>query len=81
MQSSSFPFTSSNLGPYIFLGNLLPNAFSLRSSLSVRDQALYPHKTTSKIAVMNIFIFLENKMEDEKSAPNYGKDFMTSICS
>jgi hypothetical protein len=46
------PVTSSVFGPNILLNTLFSNTLSLCSSLNVRDQVLYPYKTTGKIIVL-----------------------------
>ena len=63
-----FPVTSSLLGPKIFLSILFWKTLSLCSSLDVRDQASRPYKTTGKITVLYIviFIFFDSKLEDKK---------------
>ena len=63
-----FPFTSPLLGPNILLSTLLSNALCLRSSLNVRDQASHPYKTTGKITVLCILIFIlrDSKLEDKR---------------
>ena len=56
------PVTSSLLGPNIPLNTLFSNTLSLRSSLNVSDQVSHPNKTTGKIIVLYIvmFMFLDN---------------------
>ena len=58
------PVTSSLLGPNILLSNLFSNTLSLRSSRNVSDQFSHPYKTTGKIKVQDIliFIFLYSKL-------------------
>ena len=62
------PVTSPLLGPNILLNTLFSNTLSPRSSLSVRDQVSRPYKTTGKITVLCIliFIFLDSKLEDKR---------------
>ena len=59
-----YSVTSSLLG----LSILLSNTSSLRSYLNVSDQFLYPYKTTDKIIVLCILIFilLDSKLEDKR---------------
>ena len=52
------PVTSSLLGPNIPLSNLFSNTLSLHSSLIVSDQVSDPYKTTGKITVHYILIFI-----------------------
>jgi len=52
------PVTSSFLGPNILLSALFSNTLSLRSSVNVRDQVSHPYKTTGKITVLYILIFM-----------------------
>ena len=74
------PVTSSLLGPHILLNTLFSNTLSLRSSLNVSDQVSYPYKTTGKIIILYIliFIFWDSKLEDKDSAPNDSKHSRTS---
>jgi hypothetical protein len=57
------PVTSFLLGPNIILSTLLSKILCLRSKLSARDQVLHPYKTTGKIIVLYILIFLNNWVE------------------
>ena len=52
------PVTSSSLDPNVFPSSLLPNTLSLCASLSLRYQVSHPYKTSSKIVVLFILIFL-----------------------
>jgi len=40
--------------------------FNSRNARDVRDQVSHPHKTTCKIIILCIFIFLDSKLEDER---------------
>jgi len=63
-----YSVTSSLLGTNILISNLFSNTLSLRSSLNVSDQLSHPYKTTCKIIVrcILIFVFFDSKMEDER---------------
>jgi hypothetical protein len=52
------PFTSPLLGPNIHLSTLFSNTLSICSSLNVRDQVSHPYRTTGKITVLYIIIFM-----------------------
>jgi hypothetical protein len=52
------PITSSLLGPNILLSTLFSNAFNLCSSVNVRDQVSHPYRSTDKIIVLCILIFM-----------------------
>ena len=62
------PVTSSLLGPNILLNTLFSNTLSLRSSLNVSDQVSHPYRTTGRITVLYIliFIFWGSKLEDKR---------------
>jgi len=63
--------TVSNLGPSI-LNNLFSDTSSLCSSFSMKYQVLHPYKTTGKIIVtyISMYIFLDTKWKIQDSAPN-----------
>lgn len=60
-------FTSSLLGPYIFLGAPFSNTFNLCSSHNVRNYFSHTYKTTGKhlIVYILIFTFLASKRKDK----------------
>ena len=67
------PVPSSLLGPNINLSTLFSNTLGLRSSLNVSDQVSHPYKTTGKIIIPYIlmFIFLDIKLEDRRSCTEW----------
>jgi hypothetical protein len=62
------PRTSSLLGPNILFSILFWNTFSLCSSINIRDQMSHPYRTTGKIIVLYvpIFMFLVSRGEDKR---------------
>ena len=52
------PITLSLLGPNILLNTFFSNTLILCSSFSVSDQVSHPYKTTGKIIVLYILIFI-----------------------
>jgi len=60
--------TSSLLRSNILLNTLFSNILSLRSSLNVSEQVSHPYKTTCKIIVLYIlmFIFFDSSLEDKR---------------
>jgi hypothetical protein len=56
------------LGPNILLNTLFPNTLSLHSSLYVTNQVSRPFKTTDKLIILHILIFilLDSKLEDNR---------------
>jgi hypothetical protein len=53
-----FSPASSLFGPNILLSTLFSNILGLYSSLKVRDQVSHPYRTTGKITVLYILIFM-----------------------
>ena len=68
MLFSPLLFTSLLLGSNIFLSTLFLNTLSLRSSLNVNDQVSHPYKTTGRILVLYIliFVFLDSSLDDKR---------------
>jgi hypothetical protein len=66
------PVTSSLFSPNILLSTLFSNTLSLCSYLNVREQVWHPYKTTGKIIIFYIliFMFLDSRRED-KNAVSY----------
>jgi hypothetical protein len=61
------PVISNFFGPNILLTTLFSNTLSLCSSLNVSDQVPHPYRTTGKIIVLHIlmFMFLDSRREDK----------------
>jgi hypothetical protein len=81
------PVKPSLLGPKI-LNNLFSNTLSLCSSLNVSDQVSHSYKTTGKVIVLCIliFIFLGSKLEDktictewQHAFPNFNMLLISSL--
>ena len=62
------PVILPQLGPNIILSALFSNSLSLCSSLNVSDQVPHPYKTTDKVTVLYIVIFIlfDSKLEDKE---------------
>ena len=58
--------TSALLSRNILLSTQFSNTLSQRSYFSVSDHVLYPYKTSGKIIVLYILIFLDIKLEDKR---------------
>jgi hypothetical protein len=63
-----FSVPASLIGPNILLSTLFSNILNLRSSLNAGDQVAHPYKTTSKILILYvlIFVFVDSKLEDKR---------------
>jgi hypothetical protein len=68
-------------GPNILLSTLFSNTLSLSSSLNVRDQASHPYRTTGKIIVLYIliFMFLNSRRKTKGSGLDGSKHYPNSI--
>ena len=76
--------TSSLLGPNIPLSILFSKTLSLLSSLNVNDQVSHPYKTTGRIIVLYILIFIHfwtTNWKTKDSTPNDSKHSLISVCS
>jgi hypothetical protein len=69
MQFSLPSVASSFFGSNILLNTLFPNTLSLCSSLKIRDQISHPYRTTGKIILLCIllFMFLDSRREGKNS--------------
>jgi hypothetical protein len=81
-QSSPLPCYFVPLSPKYFLSNLSSNTLSLCSSVNVRDQVSRPYKTTGKIILLYILIFIFfwiANCKTKDSAPNDKKHSRTPV--
>ena len=71
------PVTSSLLGPTILLSTLFSYTLSLFSSLHMTDQISHPYKTSNKIIVLFIllFIFLGIKLQGRRFCTKWWQAF------
>ena len=53
------PVTSTLLGPNILFNTMFSNTLSYLSSRNVNDQVSYPYKTTGKIIILYIYIYID----------------------
>jgi len=70
------------LGSHTFLSTLFSIVLILYSFLNVRDLVSHPYKTTGKIVVVCIliFMFLGSKREDRTSGLNSSMHSLNSVC-
>jgi hypothetical protein len=73
------PVTSSLFGPNILLSTWFSDTLSFHSFLNVSNQVSHPYKTTGKIIVLCIliFMFLDSKLKTNDSALNDSRHFLT----
>ena len=76
--------TSFLLGANIFFSTLFLNTLNLRSFLNMNDQVSHPYKTTGKILVLCILVFLllVMKLEEKRFCTEWWQAYsLTSISS
>jgi hypothetical protein len=63
-----YPIALSLIGPNTLLSTLFSNTLSLCSSLDVSNHVSCPYKTTGRIIVpcILVFIYLDSKLEDKR---------------
>jgi len=72
------PATSSLLGPNILLSTIFSNTLSLRYILYASDHISHPYKTTGKILILYILIFIlfDSKLEDKRFCTEWQQTFL-----
>jgi hypothetical protein len=75
------PVTPFLFDPNILLNTLFSNTLSLCSSLNVRDQVSHPFRTTGKIMVVYILIFmlLDSRRKDKMFWAEWSKKFWEEV--